>query len=670
MVTKKNNRGGFAAVTDATFAEHNKARMATCPSLELLTDQPSTPRILVGDCIAAMGRQVERGSIDLVITSPPYLNIGMAYGDHFESVDAYVEFTRSYIAAAAETLSPHGAMWVNVGHHKASERSRIPLTYYLWPVFRDCGLTMIQEVIWDRQRHLNTATRFSTKSERWVWLVKDPTNYVFNLDPVRQPLKQTGDKRCNPAGANPSDIWSFLPVQGAKKLGHDCPYPQPMIERIVLACSNAGDTVLDPFGGSGTTGAAALAHGRKAVLIERDPKSLKIMSERWVTGVIFDYDLPVPAPDIVDEIIAAKRAAYWAAQREQDPAIRYATLCSGVEAVSLAWEGLGYKAEFFSETGKFQSAFLAHRYPTVPNVGDMTLIDGRAYAGKLDVLWASTPCQTFSRDGDGAALRDPRGALTLTAVKLADEINPPVFILENVPDFLNIENGEVFGQVLAALVGEDVPLVPAGRRWPNAGAVCGPRRNIAWRILDAQYSGLAQRRERVFIVACPVGGADPTGILLEQGGHGNADALLRAIEAEEAASRAVGRSVIWFNGDRTPKWNDRIAYTLKANGGFGNLSGVMVDGDVRRLTPEEREALMGMPRGYTDVAGASDAKRNEAIGNSLAVPDVRWLGERVKAALAKPVHSDNVVTLTRSCRTKPPKPDIIIDDLCDYLIAA
>lgn len=243
--------------------------------------QVASATIMAGHCLDQMAAMAA-GSVKLMITSPPYLNIGMDYGDTFESVDAYVDFTRAYIEAAAKTLADDGAMWINVGHHKASDQSRIPLTYYLWPVFRDCGLTMIQEVIWDRQRHVATLSRFSTRSERWVWLVKNPKSYTFNLDQVRQTTRQD-DPRNHPLGANPSDIWSFVPVQGAAKRGHACPYPQAMIERIVLACSNAGDTVMDPFAGSGTTGAAALAHGRKAVLIERDPKSLKIMADRWPT---------------------------------------------------------------------------------------------------------------------------------------------------------------------------------------------------------------------------------------------------------------------------------------------------------------------------------------------------------------------------------------------------
>ena len=107
---------------------------------------------------------------------------------------------------------------------------------------------------------------------------------------------------------------------------------------------------------------------------------------------------------------------------------------------------------------------------------------------------------------------------------------------------------------------------------------------------------------------------------------------------------------MWFNGDPTPKFNEAVAYTLKANAGFGNLSGVLIDGEAYRLSPEDREALMGMPRGYTAIPGASDRQRNSAIGNSLAVPDVRWLGQRIKAALSESV--------------------VIFDEFADYLIAA
>jgi adenine-specific DNA-methyltransferase len=234
-----------------------------------------TATIHLGDCFAIMPTLPK---VDLVITSPPYCDIGMEYGDNFEGIDNYVEFSRRWIKAAADTLSDDGAMWINVGHYKASKWSRIPLTYYLFPLFAELGLTMVQEVVWDRRRHLATTTRFSTRSERWVWLVKNPKKYTFHLDEVRVPTRQI-DKRNNPLGANPSDVWEFAPVQTAQ---HPCAFPMAMIERIVMACSDEGQLVLDPFGGSGTTAIAALKHNRCAILIERDAGYFAICEERII----------------------------------------------------------------------------------------------------------------------------------------------------------------------------------------------------------------------------------------------------------------------------------------------------------------------------------------------------------------------------------------------------
>jgi len=153
-------------------------------------------------------------------------------------------------------------------------------------------LTLVQEIVWDRRAQQNTTQRFSTRSERWLYLVKPgvlkggrgrPKSIAptFNLDDVRRP-STSADKRNNPAGANPADIWAFTQVHGTAKerTDHPCPFPQAMIERIVLACSNAGEVVLDPFGGSGTTGAAAIEHGRSAVMIEREPTYWQIIEKR------------------------------------------------------------------------------------------------------------------------------------------------------------------------------------------------------------------------------------------------------------------------------------------------------------------------------------------------------------------------------------------------------
>lgn len=262
-------------------------------NLTTLTPPPASPsaRLLKGECIVTMSAMMAE-SVDLVITSPPYLNIGMPYGDTFATIEEYIEFSRQWITAAARVLKPGGAMWINVGMHKAGANSRVPLTYYLFPLFAGTGLIFVQEIVWDRRAQQNTVQRFATRSERWVYLVKPgvlkggrgrPKNIAptFNLDEVRRP-STSADKRNNPAGANPADIWDFTQVHGTSKerTAHPCPFPQAMIERIVLACSNPGDVLLDPFGGSGTSGAAAMAHGRSAVMIERESSYWPIIEKR------------------------------------------------------------------------------------------------------------------------------------------------------------------------------------------------------------------------------------------------------------------------------------------------------------------------------------------------------------------------------------------------------
>lgn len=269
------------------------AVVAANDNLPTLTPPPSAPsaRLLKGECIAMMSAMTA-ASVDLVVTSPPYMNIGMEYGDAFDTIEDYIEFSRQWITAAARVLKPGGAMWINVGMHKAGPNSRVPLTYYLFPLIAGTGLTLVQEIVWDRRAQQNTTQRFSTRSERWLYLVKPgvlkggrgrPKNIAptFNLDDVRRP-STSADKRNNPAGANPADIWDFTQVHGTSKerTAHPCPFPQAMIERIVLACSNPGDVVLDPFAGSGTTGAAAMAHGRSSVLIEREATYWPIIEKR------------------------------------------------------------------------------------------------------------------------------------------------------------------------------------------------------------------------------------------------------------------------------------------------------------------------------------------------------------------------------------------------------
>ncbi len=200
-------------------------------------------------------------------------------------------------------------------------------------------------------------------------------------------------------------------------------------------------------------------------------------------------------------------------------ALRFLSVCSGIEAASVAWNPLGWQAVAFSEIEKFPSAVLAHHYPDVPNLGDFTKIDTSAL-GRVDILCGGTPCQAFSIAGARRSLEDARGNLTLAFVELAHELAAGNglrnAVWENVPGVLSTKDN-AFGCFLAGLVGADDPLQsPDGHKWPNSGMVAGPRARAAWRVLDAQYFGLAQRRKRVVVVADFGNGADPAAVLFER----------------------------------------------------------------------------------------------------------------------------------------------------------
>ena len=204
----------------------------------------------------------------------------------------------------------------------------------------------------------------------------------------------------------------------------------------------------------------------------------------------------------------------------------FGSVCSGIEAASVAFSPLGWRAAWLSEIEPFPSAVLAHHYPDVPNLGDMTRLPAAVLTGEADapdVLCGGTPCQAFSVAGMREGLNDPRGQLTIKFVELADAIDhvrtragkPECITLwENVPGVLS-DRGNAFGCFLGALAGEDCELQPPGGKWKDAGCVYGPKRTIAWRVLDAQYFGLAQRRRRVFVVASARNDFDPCAVLFE-----------------------------------------------------------------------------------------------------------------------------------------------------------
>jgi DNA (cytosine-5)-methyltransferase 1 len=202
--------------------------------------------------------------------------------------------------------------------------------------------------------------------------------------------------------------------------------------------------------------------------------------------------------------------------------MKFGSVCSGIEAASVAWNKLGWSASWLAEIEPFPSAVLAHYYPDVPNLGDMTLLPNKILSGEIeapDIFCGGTPCQAFSIAGNRESLDDARGNLSLTFCEIANAIDsvrdvPAIIFWENVPGVLNTKDN-AFGCFLAGLAGEDGELKPSGKKWTNAGCVFGPKRAVAWRVLDAQYFGLAQRRKRVFVVASARNDFNPAEVLFE-----------------------------------------------------------------------------------------------------------------------------------------------------------
>ncbi|MGX9362249.1 DNA cytosine methyltransferase [Pantoea ananatis] len=239
----------------------------------------------------------------------------------------------------------------------------------------------------------------------------------------------------------------------------------------------------------------------------------------------------------------------------------YGSVCSGIEAASVAWEPLGFVPAWFSEIEKFPSAVLASHWSQVPNLGDMTRLACQIRSGLIpapDLLVGGTPCQAFSVAGLRAGLDDPRGQLTLAYVDLLNAIDEKrtadgkpaaICVWENVPGVLNTRDN-AFGCFLAGLAGESRELESPGRKWSNAGYVLGPKRAVAWRMLDAQFFGVAQRRNRVFVVASARTDFDPAKILFESDSVRRNSAPCR----EPKAKVAPGAGSRVKNGSH---WDDR-----------------------------------------------------------------------------------------------------------------
>jgi DNA (cytosine-5)-methyltransferase 1 len=362
--------------------------------------------------------------------------------------------------------------------------------------------------------------------------------------------------------------------------------------------------------------------------------------------------------------------------------MRYLSICSGIEAASVAWHPLGWEPVGFAEIEPFPSAVLAHHWPDVPNLGDMTNFHAWNIA-RPDLLVGGTPCQAFSVAGLRKGLADARGNLSLVFCEMADHFDPEWVIWENVPGVLSSKDN-AFGCFLAGLCGADDPLVPNGK-WSSAGVVSGPKRTVAWRVLDAQFFGVAQRRRRVFVLAVrgagnfrcaealfPVG----EGVFWDspprrEAGQGSTYDIAPCIAASGRGFERTGdtrgqdclipHTVGSLCADSHP-----IAFSCKDHGFYQpavatDLYNGAIDGDVthsiqvgngnamggvpsaitsmqvRRLTPTECERLQGFPDGHTLIPWRNkpaedcpDGPRYKALGNSMAVPVMRWIGERIQ----------------------------------------
>ena len=379
--------------------------------------------------------------------------------------------------------------------------------------------------------------------------------------------------------------------------------------------------------------------------------------------------------------------------------MNYLSVCSGIEAATVAWHPLGWNPVAFSEIEKFPSRVLTHHYPNVRNLGDMTKFE-EWNIGAIDLFVGGTPCQSFSVAGLRKGLSDPRGNLMLTFGAIANRFRPRWLVWENVPGVLSSNGGRDFG-AFVGMLGE------LGYGW-------------AYRVLDAQYFGVAQRRRRVFVVGCLGDWRRAAAVLFERnsmsgnnppsrkkkkdtscftpssiGGYSEGVGTLRANGGDlKGGSETLIAKCLTAKGQRYDAETETLVpialaentigrmphnggngvgfteggpmYTLNATGVHGvvqpiiggwdyennahgpnEVTGPLLKGSpsggkkplpavmlntmqVRRLTPVECERLQGFPDNYTNIPNAADGPRYKALGNSMAVPVMRWIGKRIQ----------------------------------------
>ena len=314
------------------------------------------------------------------------------------------------------------------------------------------------------------------------------------------------------------------------------------------------------------------------------------------------------------------------------------SICSGIEAASVAWKSLDFEFKWFSEIAPFPSKLLSIKYPNIPNLGNMNCIPELLATGEIatpDIICGGTPCQAFSFAGHQKGLHDDRGNLTLKFVDIVeqnDEIriknNQPRAIIfwENVVGILS-DKTNAFGCFISSLAGLSEILK---EKWTYAGYVKGPKRTVVWRVLDAKYFGIPQQRKRLYVIAGEHE-LHPENILFEE----YKETIQPEYTNKELTFEIDGHLFEIFRA-----YTDCLfsSYATKWNGNAAANNGslfVVQDERLRRLSPLECERLMGFPDNYTNISGATKSNRYNALGNSWAVPVVEWIGNRIKKSIEK-----------------------------------
>jgi adenine-specific DNA-methyltransferase len=259
-----------------------------------LYDHSADVTLYHGDCLDLLRQIADSGDrAELIVTSPPY-NVGKEY-EKATSLEDYVDSQRRTIEACASILSDTGSICWQVGHYihdSGKDKEAFPLDLVLYPIFKDLGLRLRNRIVWHFGHGLHEGFRFSGRHETILWFTKAGNEYTFNLDPVRIPQKYPGKRAFrgprkgmpsgNQLGKNPSDVWDIPNVKAnhIEKTEHPCQFPVALVQRLVLALSNEGNLVVDPYLGVGTTSVACALHSRRSAGADTHARYLEIARNR------------------------------------------------------------------------------------------------------------------------------------------------------------------------------------------------------------------------------------------------------------------------------------------------------------------------------------------------------------------------------------------------------